>query len=222
MISIPLLRSIQNCTRTRYVGTSWQNYKELMTLKELPKNPTIIALILVQGLEGLSVVNVETREDGRNSTSGAIILEKGTTKFHILDVVHSGSLQDCVRIAPAKSSVEGLNRGVGKFSECVASSRVRRHQTNGSNPLKGGGFLQQLKKGGSNVTPPFVEAHNELGDPTNCSTVIVPYSSKGMADQLDPMTCVRSVENLVACNKDRLFRSHNTLLSEPWARHPDP
>jgi hypothetical protein len=79
-----------------------------VAIKQFPKNPTVV-LILVQGLEGLSVVNIETQKDRRNCTSDAIILKNETTKFHVLHISHRGFLQDQTCIEFAKGCVHRVN-----------------------------------------------------------------------------------------------------------------
>ena len=52
-----------------------QNDKVLMTIKEFTKNSTPTSFIRSQGLKRLIVVNIKIRENRRDGTSCAFILE---------------------------------------------------------------------------------------------------------------------------------------------------
>lgn len=55
--------------------TNGQNDKVLMTIKEFTKNPTPTSFIRSQGFKRLIVVNIKIRENRRDGTSCAFILE---------------------------------------------------------------------------------------------------------------------------------------------------
>ena len=82
-----------------------------MAVKQLPKDPSTAIFILIQGFKGLTVVDIEARESGGDSTSGTIILKEGATKFDILDIFHWGFHQDRTRMELAKVCAHRANAG---------------------------------------------------------------------------------------------------------------
>ena len=159
-----------------------------MTINEHSKNPSTHLIKLVEGLKRLCVVNVEVCENRRNSAIFTIIMKEGTTKTHILDILHRGFCQDHQCIELAKGSVNWVNWGpwiikqfqineyftewqrncnTGTFWESMTSSWVRGHQANSSDPMEKGGVLEPLKKGGCNIPSVMTATHNQLCYPSN-------------------------------------------------------